>query len=280
MMKITNHYNLPRPIFDKIAGGVYDPEETRIGVTTLIDAPLKRHLKIKHWDTLEEDASERLWALLGTAVHYILEGHDNALTEERLEYQHPCGLLLVGYQDIYQNKTVRDYKCTSVWSYIYGKDSWNTQINTNAELLERYGFEVKAGAIDLILRDWQKSKAGQDNYPPIPFATVNIPIWTPEERNRYIDGRMELHTCQDVPPCTPEEMWESPTTYAVKGKSRKTAFRVLDTFELAEQWISENGKGDFIEKRDGERRCCKEYCSVRSVCPYNIYREMSNEETK
>ena len=67
------------------------------------------------------------------------------------------------------------------------------QLNVNAELLERHGFEVKGGVIDLILRDFQKSKATHGNYPQIPFQSVKIPIWDTATRNAYIDKHAHSH---------------------------------------------------------------------------------------
>ncbi len=281
-MKLTNNRHVPDALYGRMLEGVYEPDPKRVGATTLIDAPMKRHLKLEHWDDLVEDASDRLWALLGNAFHAYLEGHEKvclklylethrgAVTEERFEYKHPLGLLLVAYPDLYRDETVRDYKVTSTWAYIYKKD-FAPQINVNAELIERAGLTVKKGVIDMFMRDFQTAKAGIGDYPQSPFQSIKVPIWDKATRNAFIDKRMAMHTSDNVPLCSAEEMWEKPTTYAVKGKNRKSAFRVLDSMEKAEKWKEDNGKGDYIETRPGERTCCKSYCGVRSVCPFNIY---------
>lgn len=72
MAIVTNKNGLPQPIVDAIGYDTY-----RIGgdisTTTLIDAPQIRVLKMQHSREIETDASEMLFALMGTAIHHILE---------------------------------------------------------------------------------------------------------------------------------------------------------------------------------------------------------------
>lgn len=69
-INITNKHNLPE-IFLKAC--LIDNHVTRgdISCTQLIDAPQIRHLRM-HND-IEEDVSDRIWMLFGTAMHNILE---------------------------------------------------------------------------------------------------------------------------------------------------------------------------------------------------------------
>ena len=57
-----------------------------ISITALISAPRKRQLELRHQYEITEDASERVYMLLGSAVHAILERADtkDSLPEERL----------------------------------------------------------------------------------------------------------------------------------------------------------------------------------------------------
>ncbi len=67
---LTNKFGLPNTLFQAIS---YDTHKLAgdISVTTLIDAPQVRLLKKKH--TYEEDVVDGLYALMGTALHHILE---------------------------------------------------------------------------------------------------------------------------------------------------------------------------------------------------------------
>lgn len=275
-MKITNHHNLPDAIV-KAIGQSYPPKPNRLSVTRLIDSPYLNHLLVKHWDELEEDVSDRLWALLGKSVHYVLEkGADvNSFAEEKLEIIHN-GITIVCVTDNYRDKIVSDYKVTSVWHYVLGdgKD-WERQLNCNAWCWRKKGFDVESLKIHAMLRDWQKSKVGND-YPPIPFVTKIIPPWSFEQQTKYIEERINLHIQKNPPPCTAEERWERPTTWAVMKKGRKSALRVLDAFESAWKWCAENGHTRLdelvanisIQERKGECVRCKSYCPVKNVCEY------------
>lgn len=282
-MKITNHYNLPEPIVKRMEADMYEPNADRIGVTALIDSPLIRHLRIKHWDVLEEDASERLWALLGSAVHYLFDNKPftaNRLTEERLELKHPSGLTIVGCNDDYADGVLTDYKVTSVWSYIYGKSSWDNQLNVLAYLLSLNGFQVDKAQICLLLRDWQLRRAEtESDYPKQPIAIVDIPLWSTDQQKAYVDERIRMHQAVPVPECTAEDKWERPTTYAVKKKGHKRALRVFDKFEDAQEFLKTSGDiiETCIETRKGERVRCQSYCPVRQFCPFCEYVEKSDE---
>jgi len=65
-MKLTNKFNLPDPIVNAVQNQGYTPGSSDITVTQLIQPPLIRQLNKKHWDDIEEDASDRVWALFGS----------------------------------------------------------------------------------------------------------------------------------------------------------------------------------------------------------------------
>lgn len=67
---LTNKFNLPDTVYKACVHDTYKVAGD-ISVTTLMDAPQVRILKRKH--QYEEDVVENLWALMGTALHHILE---------------------------------------------------------------------------------------------------------------------------------------------------------------------------------------------------------------
>jgi hypothetical protein len=76
-IKITNKHNLPETIVRAVKYNTH-VDGGDISVSSLVDAPQPRILRRMH--TIEEDVSERIAALLGTATHHILEmaSMDNA----------------------------------------------------------------------------------------------------------------------------------------------------------------------------------------------------------
>lgn len=72
----------------------------------------------------------------------------------------------------------------------------------------------------------------------------------------------------DIPPCTPKERWDKPTTYAVMKPGNKRATRVMDTADEAEKLAVDLGKGCYVETRTGESVRCAEYCSCCDFCDF------------
>jgi len=135
------------------------------------------------------------------------------------------------------------------------------------------------------VRDYDRRKAIPPEYPPSPFMEIEHPLWSLETQRAFLKKRLELHQkaeenikqrgtkrgIKKIPQCTSEEMWEKSPTYAVKTKDRKTAWRILNTFKEAEQWIENHLPQDmkkkvFIETRPGEKIRCEHYCLVAKVC--------------
>ena len=72
-MKLTNHFNLPDTFFQAVLNDKYSRGDAQYSATDLIRPPRITILSRRYWDEIEEDVSERIWALLGKAVHAILE---------------------------------------------------------------------------------------------------------------------------------------------------------------------------------------------------------------
>ena len=117
-MKITNKLNLPPAIYNAVCNDTYDTHENVYSATTLLKDPCEIILINRHAAEIEEDASESLYALLGSALHEVLERakeDENEIREERLFYEFPEGAISGKFDsfDATPGKEVlRDYKCT------------------------------------------------------------------------------------------------------------------------------------------------------------------------
>ena len=243
-MKLSNMYGLPQAVINAISN-FQKPREDVLRVSELINAPKQKQLRIKYWDFIVEDASDRIWSLLGNAVHYILEkgAPDSAFKEERLEHKID-GVTISGQSDLWCDGEIGDYKTTSVYAFLLGiKPEWIAQLNVYRWLWEKAGFETTSLKIHAILKDWNRNKALLDpNYPQIQWKTVEIPLWTMEITEKYIRGRIALHKLDPVPDCTDEEKWTRPTTYAVMEEGAKRARKVCSTIGEAQAWKTVNSK--------------------------------------
>jgi len=275
-MQITNTYNLPDPIVKAVSSN-YPPKTDRLSVSDLIGPPLIRYLKIKHWDELKEDASDRIWALLGSAVHYILHKarSENVLAEEYLRALFN-GVTIVGRPDLLDNPGVlSDYKITSVYSFLLGdKTEWEQQLNIYRWLYEKHGFTITKLQIVAILRDWQKSKSEVDaDYPDIPVIVKEIPMWSMAATEKFMTDKIDVLTLAKDPIdmiCTAKERWRRPDTWAVMQKNKKRALRVFDTQEAADKYRYDNRNSSLlsVEERKGKDIRCESYCPVRDFCQW------------
>lgn len=299
-MLLTNKHGLPESFVDVVKSLVYDPSEKdpkRVSVTTLIQNPTIKLLTVRHWPELEEDVTDHIWRILGNAVHYILEKADSntRLSEEKLELE-VDGLTVVGKLDLYDGKTceVIDWKVTSVFAVKDGcKPEWEKQLNIYAYLLRKCGIEVKKLTINAIPKDHSKMEYMRfgGNYPPVPFKSIAVNLWTVEEQERYLRHRVALYksvmdlTDDKLPICNPEERWAKKDVYAIYKNANKTATRLLETAEEAQKMIDDlaivpeepegkkakkaKPKDTYrIEKRPGEDMRCLNFCGVNKFCSY------------
>lgn len=287
-MKITNNFGLPEAFMNFVRDDKYSKGDADISVTTLIDAPRVRLLKEAHADDIETDVVDRVWSLFGTAVHHVLESADDGDRFEKEErvYAEEMGWRISGamdHQELLPNGTIQitDYKVTSAWSVILGKEAWDNQLNLYAELVERdpnnrfKGRVVSSIRVCAILRDWMKKKAQFDpSYPQSPVVMIDLPLWDREDREAYLLQRIAVHqdaeflyrTDGTLPECKADEMWEKPTVYAVKKVGGKRALKLFDTQKEAEDHQLEVTDKTEIEVRPGERTRCEGYCDVAEFC--------------
>jgi len=276
-MILTNEHDLPQSIVNAVKRD-HPPVEDRYSVTDIINPPLIRHLRMKHWNEIEEDASDLLWMLLGTSMHYVLEKHspEDAFQEEKLTMKMTVDgkeVTIVGKSDLYDNGVITDWKVTSTYAVLLGvKPEWEQQPNVYARLWEENGFPVNDLRINAILRDWQKSKALRErDYPKIPFVQIDIPLWDKKTTTDYLVERIRLHRQVPPPECTPEEKWERPTKYALMKHDRKSAIKLFDSrleADMALDMTTKDRHLHYIEERPGVCMRCESYCNVNKFCPY------------
>jgi len=120
-MKITNKFNVPETLVALATRDYYSKGKSDYSVTEIISPPRIQRLRRKHFEEIEQDVSDMLWMLLGTALHVVAErsevsGHTN---EERLSAGID-GIILSGAIDLQKDEadgiTITDYKFTSAWA--------------------------------------------------------------------------------------------------------------------------------------------------------------------
>lgn len=280
-MKITNIYNLPQPFVDAVSKE-YQVTPKRYSVTTILKDNREILLSRRHRDEIEQDVSDMIWAIFGSAVHKVLETaneHDELFKEFFMTAEIINGYYLSGICDVYDKKAseVIDYKVVSAFKCLKGDFAdFRKQGLLYCYLLRRNGLEAAKATFYMILRDWQGSKARYDaSYPQHQVQKVTFEFTDKDfaECEKWVIEKFkslehdEALLDDEVPVCSPESRWKTQTVYAVMKKGRKTALKLCDTEAEAEKYKADKG-GDYIDVRNGTDRKCAEYCSCAAFCEY------------
>lgn len=286
-MKITNKYNLPAPLVKAVTATRHesDDDPNSIRVSGVIQPVQLRALMKRHDSEMEEDASDRIFSLMGTLLHDVLEKSaknlDDCTTEQALTTE-VLGWKVTGHYDLTEftldGELLTDWKLTSIYAMKDKnlKPEWDAQVNIYAELLRLSGKIVSKAQIVAIGRDWSKSRAAREpDYPQRQVIIKPVTLWPSETVHAYLTERVALHQRADRegvwPECTPEERWARPAQVAIMKKGNKKATKLCDDETQANRWINNNVADShahlyYLEPRPGESIRCASYCPVSQFC--------------
>lgn len=287
-MRITNRHNLPDAIYRAVQNDNYTKGDADYSVSDLISPPRVLQLKKKHWDDLEEDASDRIWSLFGQAVHYIAERANMKDIAERRLYWTVLGTVISGAMDNYNPKTgvLSDYKTAAVSKFSFNDFSdWEQQQNCYAQLLRWHKDPINKLEIVALVRDHRNREAetAQQQGKPYPGKAmlIELPLWTEARATAFIEDRVRLHeqAKHQLPECTPKERWARPDTWAVKRFKQKNAVTGHSNYASevsAKQAAHSLGDGHYVEhRRSRNTRCEGGYCSPSRFC--SQFKDLSSQ---
>lgn len=270
-MKLTNSYGLPEAFMLAYMASEHEVPEKAISVTQLISPVQQFQLIQRHTDDICVDIMDNLFLLLGQAFHEYMATHGKGQIEQLLSTE-IHGQQIVGKPDCIANGRIYDYKVTSAWSYIYGKEEWNQQLNVYRWLAVKNGIPVNDLRIIPIFRDWNERYTTSADYPMYPSVQIPIPLWDLAITEQYVSERIMAHQeaaaqpDNQLPPCTAAERWQKEGTWAVyKTNASKRAYRICNSEIEAQGLVSEfpNGRIDY---RPGVATRCERYCNAAPYC--------------
>lgn len=283
---------------DSLGHSTYSRGKSDFSVTQLLGPEYITYLAERHRQKPTPEVEEALgtnnyYALMGTAVHYVIENGINAAmdiyhrlgarVEERM-FAHfladdGAEIAVSGQADLIIDGWIVDWKFASVWEVLNGvKPERAKQLNLLACLARRNGIEVKGVAVCLIFRDWSKSKAKFDrSYPQQQAYVSRLPLMDEADAEAYMLERVNAHHTareaargNDVPEptiCSKEDRWAKDDVFAVRKGANKRAVKLYDNEERAKAHASED-KTLWVEHRVGESVRCAGYCDYKSICPF------------
>lgn len=275
---------IPEVMFLAITNDQYEKGEAAYTPSSLNSPAYQTRLIKDREDDIREPASSKIWALVGSSVHYMnqmaAEKAPHIVCEKRYygDIETKFGTFKIGAQidilDTIQN-AIQDTKVTSVWSYSKEpKIDWVSQLNVQRWCVwKETGKVVDKLFITAVWRDWKKSDAGREDYPSSQCTQIPIPLWTCKEVEAWIrakvedrEAAMQAPSIADVPPCSHEEVWGKPWKWAVMKTGGSRAVKVFDNEPDAGQLASTNADY-YVQPRPGARTRCAGYCPVSQFCP-------------
>lgn len=178
-----------------------------------------------------------------------------------------------------------DFKKVSVWSYAnkYESKQHNLQQNIYRWMIKKeLDIDIAQSVLVKWFRDWQKTKAQSTPssiYPPQRVMEIEVPLMGFKEIEEYVTERIALHQRVELEgpdsyQCTPEEKWQSASSWKVYNANPEKQKRALVSEFYREkdalQWVLDNEhkypEGVIVKKLEGENKRCKEYCEFRDFC--------------
>lgn len=255
----------------------YSKEGADFSVTEILKPPQLTYLNQLH-DSKAMPIYKGYMSLLGTALHAYLEtlAPEEAIIEKRFYHEFIIDgekYKLGGKPDFIHDNVLNDYK----FILTNGRPKENkpkpdhvNQAYVNAWLAIMNGVNVDQAYVEYWFRDWNPSIAEtQKSYPQTPNIQllVNESPFNLEVIERFIIERLTLHVRAKKginTPCTDEERWKRPDTWALKKPKNKRARKLCKSSEEA---LREVKQGEEIDFRRGGCIRCESWCEFSHVCP-------------
>ena len=216
---------LPAPLKKAVQHDSYDGGvATDISATSLIDSPRVKRLQREHKDKIQEDATRRIMALLGTTWHSLMEQNapQGWIVEKRFYATTQRGLVVSGAIDALEpvgdKLNIRDYKVLTSWKAKKlgnlkpdDDEQFIRQLNIYAWLISKNGMTPNKLYVDALIRDWMDGKSKDAGYPDYPVMSYEIPMWSLDETEAHIESQLARHYGEELPRCTDEERLERPS---------------------------------------------------------------------
>ena len=280
-MRVTNRLGLPAAFVNAVsvrrhnAPGCYSATTLNKGAKEIV-------LTDRHFDELEADAADSVWAVWGTAVHALLESQkDDNFHEEKFKVP-VLNSYVTGQVDSYdmERGIINDWKTASVWKVQLGDFAdWRLQGLAYAWLLTNSGLAVNKCRFVALLKDHSKTKAKNDReYPQSPVYVYEFNV-TPDDlaatERRITNKVAEIEAAykladDEIAECSAAERWADGEKWAVMKNGRKSAVKLFDSEADADAFAGEMGNSHYVEHRPAVSRKCADYCPCKDFC--NFYK--------
>jgi len=282
-MKIINNIGLPDFVFDVIvdAQNAKRPTNKSIRVTELIDSPLIRRLRAKHWDKIEIPVSKLIPAFVGTAFHHYMETHVKGGEQEVSMAIEVDGTKITGTCDEYRDNKLWDYKTKKSWAFIMKREEtylqWQQQLDIYTYMARKSGRTVDSYGVIAPILDYSDMKHDKIAEIPSIMPTIDFPTKDSLVIEKFIKERLRLHRGPYM--CNDDDRWARNGGWALMKNKNVRAVKIFDTkLEAERRATADNKKGKdkyYVEERKSTYGKCDSWCFVKKWCP--LYQDDNNE---
>lgn len=183
--------------------------------------------------------------------------------------------IVSGKFDFVDNGRVKDVKSTGTFNWISGsnddKYGWQGSIYRwlNPDIITDDVMDI-----EFVFTDWKPTGIHNNkDYPPKRVMTRTIPLKPVEEVDAFVNAKLrqieELMDCteQQMPACTPEEVWQKSATWKYFTKAgNQRAYKNFDNPDDAYAFLEGERKGvGVVVMVPGEVKYCN-YCPAAVIC--------------
>lgn len=170
---------------------------------------------------------------------------------------------------------LEDIKSTGVFTYIKGTKEEDYILQGSIyRWIAPHLITKDSIRINYIFTDWSAGNGYQTNYPPAPQVSVEYPLMSLEQTEKWIRNRLaEIEKQSQLPEpdmkyCTDSELWRGDDVWKYYKKSQAEQKRATKNFESeveAKKYYAEQGFTGQLLKVPGEVKACI-YCPGFELC--------------
>jgi len=279
---------LLKPTRQLILGRKTDRSDEDYDVSDMIASRMGHGLH----DSIERAWTEGNWQHAMRTLHYpqeiidririnpkdgTLKKDDIPIYLEKRGFRKFEDIILTGQLDFCVGAAYRDFKSTSVFSYMSGSKDMDYMLQGSMyRWIMQDIIKEDMMRIEFIFTDWQKFMSKQNpNYPQTRVTHKEFTLLSLKETEEWMSDKLADIRANagknqtEMVRCSDKELWRSDDTYKYYADSAKAklAGRCTKRFTSpteAELWKQSKGKGTVI-KVPGEVKAC-EYCPAFSGC--------------
>lgn len=210
-----------------------------------------------------------------TAVDLVNDPTIIPIYMEQREIRNFMGYRIGGKFDFIIEDELEDFKSTKVYSY-QAKSNDQDYIRQASiyRWLNQDKVKKETFKINYIFTDWLRSKVIQDpTYPRSQILQKTFHLMSIAETEAFMANKLqqvkryENSPESDIPACSDEDLWRSPSAFKYYKNPAKTekSTKNFDTMAEANGRLVEDGHVGIVKEVKGEVRRCN-YCPAFSVC--------------